>query len=155
MWITWRWRSARVSSHDDRYIRALRCSHCRVCGEQVCTVCCICDSLWMDHPFGLCNGSGLSWGFIPACRIMCLLWDLMPRILCQVRRCWASSVTREGSQGEDGRHSTALTYEIKDKSYQRCMNKNTIESKKIPQSTKWNIQVSCFVQKQKIFSLLS
>lgn len=105
--VTWSWRS-----HGNSYVRVWRWSHRKARGQQMCFICVISRGLRMDRPFCLRGGRGCSLGFVSACRIMRLLRDRIARILCQVRRRWASSWSREGK-----RQSTALTYGIKDKSY--------------------------------------
>lgn len=104
--VTWSWRS-----HGDSYIRVGRWSHRRARGQQMCFKCVISRGLQKDRPFSLGEGRGWSRGFVSACRIMRLLTDRVARILCQARRLWASSRSREGR-----RQSTALTYGIKNKS---------------------------------------
>lgn len=104
--VTWSWRS-----HGNSYMRVWRWSHRRHRGQQMCFICVISRGLHMDRPFSLGGGRGRSQGFVSACRIMRLLMDRMARILCQVRRRWASSRSREGR-----RQSTALTYGINDTS---------------------------------------
>lgn len=116
--VTWRRGGASVSCHDDGYIRVRGCCHSRACAQQVAFRCC-----GRRCELALGKSCGSSCGSIRAGRTLCPLRDLVPRILCQVRRCWGSSMMREGGWGQDRGQSTTLTYNTRHTSSRRDRNK--------------------------------